>query len=156
MGIAIDAAQARDNYSNVGRRVEINNIPFAGITNVTGGGVTIEGQTYTRGADGSILSLSQGIETPQDVTIELTVGTWKLLRGALTVAATLLGYTGDMAYRHAPMTIVHQWIPGNPLAKPYTETMVVKIAGRVPEMTNTGENAKFTITCKQERLPQEN
>lgn len=155
MGLAFDAAVATDEFSLVGRRVEINGLPFAGITNVTGGGVTIEGKTYVRGSSGQILYCSEGIETPQDVTLEMTVGTWKTLRAQLLIAATLLGRTGDMAYRFAPMTIVHQWISGNPLAAPYTETMVVKVAGRVPEMPNTGETAKMTITCKQEQIPQE-
>jgi hypothetical protein len=156
MGIGFDSATATDEYSLQGRRVEINGIPFVGITNITGGGVTVEGQTYTRGADGGILSTSSGIETPQDVTLEMTAGTWKALRSQLSALATVLGFTGDMAYRHAPMTIVHQWISGNPLAQPFTETMLVKIAGRVPEMPNTGESAKITITCKQQKIPQEN
>lgn len=156
MALTFDAATSTDEYSLAGRRIEINGLPFAGINNVTGGGVTIEGKTYTRGAQGQILSTSSGIETPQDVTLEMTVGTWKVLRAQLQIAATLLGRSGDMSYRHAPMTIVHQWISGNPLAQPYTETMVVKIAGRVPEMPNSGEGAKMTIACKQEQIPQEN
>lgn len=156
MGLAFDAAVSTDEYSIAGRRIELNGLPFNGITNVTGGGITIEGKTYTRGADGRILSTSSGIETPQDVTLEMTAGTWKLLREQLTAAALLLGITGATAYRHAPLTIVHQWISGNPLAAPYTETMVVKIAGRVPEMPIDGSGAKITITCKQEQVPQEN
>lgn len=155
MGLAFDAAVSTDEYSLVGRRVEINGLPFAGITNVTGGGVTIEGQTYVRGADGRILYCSAGIETPQDVTLEMTAGTWKLLRAQLTIAATLLGFTGDMSYRFAPMTIVHQWQSGNLIAPAFTETMTVKIASRVPEMPNTGEGAKMTVVGKQQRVPQE-
>jgi hypothetical protein len=155
MGLAFDAAVATDEFSLVGRRVEINRIPFVGVTNVTGGGVTIEAKTYVRGADGRILYVSAGIETPQDVTLEMTPGTWKVLRTQLVSLATTLGFSGAMAYRFAPMTIVHQWISGNPLAQPYTETMVVKVAGRVPEMPNTGETGKVTITCKQEQIPQE-
>ena len=155
MGIAFDGAVAPDNYSLSGRRLEVAGVPFVGIFNVTGGGVTIEGQTYQRGADGRILSVSDGIATPQDITLEMTAGTWTALRELLDAQALLIGQSGDMAYRFVEFTIVHQWIAAAPSVSAYTETSVVKIAGRVPEMPTGGENAKLTITCKQQSIPQE-
>ena len=155
MSIPFDSAVSNSEYSIAGRAVEINGIPFVGIAEITGGGVTIEGQAYQRGANGKILSLSRGIETPQDITIKLTIGTWVLLRATLEAAAAILGYTGDMAYRFAPMTIVEQWTSGNPLSAPYTETMVCEIASRVKEMPISGENAVMTIVLKQKILPKE-
>lgn len=155
MALPFDAAVAESEYSVQGRRFEINEVPIIGINDFTGGGVTIEGQTYMRGADGKILCLSAGIETPQDITMKLTVGSWKQMRSMLEVAALALGYTGNMLYRHAPIKVVEQFISGNPLATPYTETMICKIAGRVPEMPNTGENAVMTITLKQAKMPEE-
>lgn len=155
MGIAFDAAVAVDNYSFVGRRLEVAGVPFEGIFNVTGGGVTIEGQTYQRGASGKILSVSDGIETPQDITLEMTAGTWTALRSLLNTQASAIGVSGDMAYRFVPFTVVHQWIAAAPSVDTYTETSIVKVAGRVPEMPVGGENAKITITCKQQSIPQE-
>jgi hypothetical protein len=155
MGIAFDAAVAVDNYSLVGRRLEVAGVPFDGIFNVTGGGVTIEGQTYQRGAAGQILSVSDGIETPQDITLEMTAGSWTVLRQLLEAQALAIGVSGDMAYRFAPFTIVHQWIAAAPSVDAYTETSIVKVASRVPEMPIGGENAKITIACKQQSIPQE-
>jgi hypothetical protein len=151
---AFDSAVAVDNYSLVGQRIEVAGVPFEGFT-VTGGGVTIEGQTYQRGARGQILSVSDGIETPQDPSLEGTVGSWQALRQLLTTQAAAIGVTGDMAYRFVPFTIVRQWIAAAPSVDAYTETMIVKIAGRVPEMPNAGENAKITIALKQQAIPQE-
>jgi hypothetical protein len=156
MGIAFDAAVAVDNYSLVGRRLEVAGVPFDGIFNVTGGGVTIEGQTYQRGARGQILSVSDGIETPQDPSLEMTAGTWKVLRDLLNSQALAIGVSGKMAYRFVPFTVVHQWIAAAPSVDSYTETMIVKVASRVPEMPPGGENAKITIALKQQDIPDEN
>jgi len=151
---SFDAAVAVDNYSIVGQRLEVAGVPFVGIQNITGGGITIEGQTYSRGADGRILSVSDGIETPQDPSLEMTVGTWTALRSVLQTQALSIGLQASQ-YRLVEFTIVRQWIAAAPSLDQYTETMTVKIAGRVPEMPVGGENAKMTIACKQTSIPQE-
>lgn len=156
MALPFDGAVAGADYSVAGRRIEINGLPFVGVTDQTGGGFTVEGMNYQRGADGRILSLSGGIKTPQDVTLKMTVGSWVLLRDTLNAAALLLGETGDAAYCAVIFSIVTQFIAGNPLQPSYSETMRVRVAGRVPEMPNTGENSVMTITLKQVDMPKEN
>lgn len=155
MAIAFDAAVANAEYSVAGRSVEVNGLPFVGISDITGGGVTIEGKTYQRGANGKILNTSRGIATPQDITMKLTVGTWVLLREVLQALALTLGYSGDDAYYNAPLTVVTQWVSGNPLALPYTETTVCEIASRVPEQPAGGEQFIMTLTLKQKVMPKE-
>jgi hypothetical protein len=154
MSTGVDAAVAVDEYSVPGRTVEINGVPYEGLPEITGGGVTKEGQTYQRKANGEILSLSRGIKTPQDLTSTTTLGTFTLLRAQLEAAALVAGFTGSEAWMDIPIVIVHQTAPGNPLAPPHTETMVVSVMSWQSETPGGGEQSKCTIVWKQHALPQ--
>lgn len=151
--LEFDAATAASEYSIAGRRVEINGKPYAGLPEITGGGVVKEGQTYVRGADGRILFLSRGIKTPQDITSKVTLGTFKVLKADLVAAAIELGHTGDEAWMDVPIVVVDQITSGNPLAPPWTETMIVSVLSWVPEKTSDGAGHTGTIVWKQHTLP---
>ena len=153
--LASDGAAATDGYSIAENRLYLDGLPIVGIGNVTGGGIKTDGMNHTRGAQGQILDTSTGISTPEDLTIEMTVGTWKQFRAKLTAAALLLGVTGDDAYRHPKFSLVRQFGSSNPLAAAYTITYTLRVANKVEDMPNDGSNAKITIVCKQTALPQE-
>jgi hypothetical protein len=151
MGLGFDAAVATDEYSVVGRRVEVDGVPFIGLGDLTGGGVTKEGQEYVRGSDGSILYQSRGIKTPQDFTTVTTLGSFKLLKAQLQVAAVARGLTGNDAWMDVPVTVVTQVISGNPLAPPHTETMKLTVMSWQTETAASG--SKCTIVWKQQNIP---
>lgn len=153
MGLPFDAAVATDEYSVAGRRVEINGVPYAGLPELTGGGMTKEGQNYVRAADGSILYLSRGVKTPQDFTTVTTLGAFKLLRAQLQIAAVARGLTGNDAWMDVPITIVNQVQSGNPLAQPHTETMLLSVMSWQSETPTSGEGSKCTIVWKQQDVP---
>lgn len=154
MGLEFDANVAGNEYSIAGRRVEIAGVPYAGLPDITGGGVTKEGQTYVRKANGEILFVSRGIKTPQDLTSVTTLGTFNALKAQLEAAALTLGLTGAEAWMDVPVTIVKQIQSGNPLAQPHTETMVVTVMSWQTEDPAAGDGSKGTIVWKQETLPQ--
>jgi len=110
MSTGVDAAVAVDEYSVPGRTVEINGVPYEGLPEITGGGVTKE--------------------------------------------ALVAGFTGSEAWMDIPIVIVHQTAPGNPLAPPHTETMVVSVMSWQSETPGGGEQSKCTIVWKQHALPQ--
>jgi hypothetical protein len=149
-----DGNVSKDGYSVVGRRVEIAGLPFIGIGNLTGGGVTKEGQAYVRGSDGRILFLSQGIKTPQDLTTEITLGSARELRQVLEVQAASLGMTQPMAWMDVPVTFVNQIASANILAPSWAETMTLSVLSWVQETPGDGSGSKKTIVWKQENLPQ--
>lgn len=153
MALGFDAATASSEYSIQGRRAEINGKPYAGLPEITGGGITIEGQNYVRGSDGSILFVSRGIKTPQDVTTKMTLGAFKVLKADLQAAAVVLGYTQEEGWMDVPITIVDQITSGNPLALPYTETMIVSVMSAVPEKNSDGSGMLMGLTFKQHTLP---
>ena len=153
MGTAFDAAVAVDEYSVAGRSVEIGGVPYEGLPDITGGGVTIEGQTYQRAANGSILSVSRGVKTPQDLTSVTTLGTFELLREQLQVAATVAGLTGDEVWMDVPITIVNQIASGSNPLKSHTETMIVSVMSWQTETGADGPQSKCTIVWKQHALP---
>ena len=150
-----DAAVTTDSYSITGQRIELDGLRTLGIEEMTGFGFTIEGQTYTRGADGSILSCSDGIETPTDGTLKMTVGSYVALIAYLTAKALTMGITGRTAFRFVPFTVVRQWLAAPPSVDSYTQTMIVKFAGAAPEMPKEGANATITFNCKQQNIPDE-
>lgn len=153
MALGYDAATAASEYSIAGRRAELNGKPYAGLPEITGGGITIEGQNYVRGADGSILFVSRGIKTPQDVTSKMTLGAFKVFKLDLQTEAVALGLTQDEAWMDVPITIVDQITSGNPLALPYTETMIVSVMSAVPEKNSDGSGMLMAVTFKQHTLP---
>lgn len=153
MGLPFDAAVAASEFSVAGRRVEINGVPYGGLPEITGGGVTKEGENYVRGADGSILYKSRGIKTPQDLTSVTTLGTFKLLKAQLELFAVARGLIGNDAWMDVPITIVNQIQSGNPLAAPHTETMVVSVMSWQSETAASGEGSKGTIVWKQHNTP---
>jgi hypothetical protein len=153
MTLGFDASVAPDEYSVAGRRVEIDGVPYAGLPDITGGGVTKEGQTYVRDAAGNILYLSRGIKTPQDFTTVTTLGTFKALKAQLDVAAVARGLTAAESWMDVPITIVNQVQSGNPLAEPHTETMILSVMSWQSETPQGGDGSKCTIVWKQETLP---
>jgi hypothetical protein len=155
MALEVDAATANAEYSVAGRSVEVNNKPYAGFPEITGGGVTIEGQTYIRGTDGRILFLSRGIKTPQDLTSKVTVQTFRDLKFDLTVAAIQNGFLDEHAWMDQKITIVDQYKSGSPLAAPFTSTMIVSVGSFTPETPSDGGGFMRTIVWKQHELPSE-
>lgn len=153
MGLPFDAAVSNSEYSVAGRRVEIDGVPYSGLPELTGGGVTKEGQNYVRGADGSILYLSRGIKTPQDFTTVTTLGTFKMLKAQLEIAALARGLIGNEAWMDVPITITNQIQSGNPLAPPHTETMLLSVMSWQSETAASGEGSKCTVVWKQQNLP---
>jgi hypothetical protein len=151
--LTFDANVASDEFSVVGRRVEIEGVPYAGLPEITGGGVTKEGQTYVRDAAGGILYLSRGIKTPQDYTTVTTLGTFRALKAQLDIAAVARGLTAPESWMDVPVTIVTQIQSGNPLAEPHTETMLLSVMSWQSETAAGGDGSKCTIVWKQEVLP---
>lgn len=151
--LSFDASVANSEYSVAGRRVEIDGVPYAGLPEITGGGSTTEGQNYVRDAAGNILYLSRGIETPQDITMVTTLGTALALKRQLQIAATARGLIGPAAWKQVPVTVIHQVQSGNPLAEPFTETMLLSVMSWQSETAASGEGSKFTIVWKQHNLP---
>lgn len=151
--LTFDANVAGNEYSVVGRRIEIDGVPYVGLPDVTGGGVAKEGQNYVRGAGGQILFLSHGIKTPQDLTSVTTLGTFMALKAQLEIAAIARGLTAPASWMDVPVSFVKQTQSGSPLAPPHTETMVVSVMSWVEETPAGGDGSKCTIVWKQETLP---
>jgi hypothetical protein len=149
----LDSSTATSSYSIVGRRVEIAGIPFIGLGDITGGGVTKEGQAYTRGTDGRILFLSDGIKTPQDFTTVTTLGTFITLKDLLEIEAAIRGLVGDDRWMDVPVTFSNQIASNNPLAEAYSETMTLSVMSWQSENPAGGDGSKVTIVWKQHSLP---
>lgn len=153
MSLEFDAATANAEYSVAGRRVEINDKPWAGMPEMTGGGITIEGQTYVRGTDGRILFYSRGIKTPQELTSKMTLGSFNLLQADLRALAVAQGQSGENAWMDVQITIVDQVVSGNPLAKPFTDTMTVSVGAFQKESPSDGSGWMMNVTWRQHKEP---
>jgi hypothetical protein len=153
VGFEFDAATSNAEHSIAGQRIEINGKPYAGFPEITGGGISIEGQSYVRGTDGRILFVSRGIKTPQDLESKCTLGTFKTLKSDLEATATALGVAGEEAWMDVPITVVLQNVSGNPLAPPDTETMILSVMAAKKERTADGSGWMMGITWKQHVLP---
>ncbi len=153
-GFEFDAATSDSEYSIAGRSVTINGKPYAGIPELTGGGIVKEGQTYTRKANGKIAFLSRGIKTPQDVTSKVTLGTYKQLKADLAAEALLQGLTDRDAYMDVKIVVTDTIASGDPFAPPWIETMVVSMLSWIADKNSDGSGMTNTIVWKQHDLPE--
>lgn len=153
MGFEFDAATSNAEHSIAGQRIEINGKPYSGFPEITGGGISIEGQNYVRKTDGSIAFVSRGIKTPQDLESKCTLGTFATLKADLQATATALGIPGEEPWMDVPVTVVLINVSGNPLAPPDEETMILSIMAAKKERTSDGSGWMMGITWKQHVLP---
>ena len=154
MSFAFDASTAGDEHSIAGQQVEIGGVLWSGIPEITDGGVTTEGQNVVRGSRGQYLFVSRGIETANDLSSKMTLGSWALLHAKLDAEATILGLTGSEAYRGVIVTVVIQNISGNnPLAPPDEETMRLSVMETKRERTADGSGWMMSVKWKQHAIP---
>lgn len=156
MAIEFDAATAGDEHSIAGQRVEIGGAPWAGIPEITDGGITTEGQTVVRGSRGQYLFVSRGVDTANDLSSKMTIGAWNTLRKKLEAEAVSQGLTGPEAYRGVIVTVVIQNVSGNnPLAPPDEEIMLLSVMDTKRERTADGSAWMMAVKWKQHALPTE-
>lgn len=153
MAIGFDAAVSGHEYSIRGQSIEFGGVPYDGMPEISGGGVTKEGEAYQRGARGQILSKSSGIKTPQDFTTVMAIGTFSVLKSQLDAYAFANGLTGDQPWMDVPITVTRQTASANPLAAPHTETMIVSVMSWQSKTEASGAPSDVTVVWKQHTLP---
>ena len=142
-------------YEHVSRTIEINNVPYAGWNEMSGGGTSREGMDYIRGAGAEPRGLTEGKVTPQDITLKLEVATWEAIKAQLKVVALASGRIDDTAYQVVPFQIVDQWRATNPLAASKTTTYTVFVNAEKPTTANDGTQFYWELTLKQTGVAKE-
>lgn len=131
-------------YEMIDRALEVDGLPIANYTELTGGGIQREGREHVFNAQGRIVATTDGRAVPQNKTLKILPQTWhEIVLPALTLKATSLGITGVDAYQRVEFKIVDQWQSSVLGAPSYTERQSFKINKDVPDTPNDGK--QFTI-----------
>lgn len=136
-------------YEHVRRSIEFAGLPFAGWLELTGGGFQREGQNYVYGAGDEPRGVTDGRVTPQDITCKMEIGTFELLKAALTAAAIANGDTSATNYTKVPWQVVDQYRGADLTQKTLTITSTVKMNAVKPDTPNDGNQFYKELTLKQ-------
>src|SRR5690242_18921606 len=104
----LDGNTLQGSYEHVRRSIEFNGKPYAGWSEITGGGVQREGQNYVFGAGDEPRGVIDGRAVPQDITAKLEVYTWQSLKIDLIVEAIAKRDSYRTNYQKVEWQIVDQ------------------------------------------------
>lgn len=152
--ITIDGSTSTK-YEQTDRAIEIDGLPVANYSEMTGGGVQREGRAHAFNAKGEIIFVTNGRAVPQNKTIKLYPQTWlEIIRPALVAKATTQGITGRDAYQKVVFTIVDQWTSETIGSPSYTERQSFKINKDVPDTPAGGESFMVEVELFPASLPE--
>ncbi len=151
--INIDGATSTK-YEQSDRAIEMDGLPIANYTEMTGGGVQREGRSHAFNGKGEIIFATNGHAVPQNKTIKMYPQTWlEIVRPALELKATALGILGDDAYQKVVFTLVDQWQSEAIGAPSYTERQSFKINSDKPDTPSDGKPFMIDIELFPTTLP---
>lgn len=151
----LDGNTLQASYEHVRRSVEFQGFPYAGWSEITGGGIHREGQAHVFGAGDAPRGVTDGRAVPQDLTARFEVYLWQSLKGALIAQALLFGDNSETNYQKVEWQIVDQWRGANPLQPTLTRTYTVKVKNEDPDTKNDGSQTYYELVLVPVGLPQE-
>lgn len=151
----IDGATLVASYEHVSRSLELDGIPFAGWSEMTGGGTSREGRVLVYGAGDEPRGLTNGKVKPGDLTLKLEVATHRALKAALRAKALAFGDASATAHQKIDFQLVDQFRGANFTQASLTLTYTVRIGAETPNTPNSGEQFYQELTLNQVSVAKE-